>query len=176
MKQLEDLYHFGGGKGESDELFQLKQGGAEGETGEQDQERKKTKAEVMAELISKSKAFRAAKQAQRENDADEMEAVDALFRTLRSEGVFAGAMNRGGDRNRGRGAEVEEEGDAAFDRAARELAFEAKGSASDRLKTREELEVEEQEWALKAERAQKLRARVRSLYTLLYTLCTRTCC
>ena len=130
MKQLEDLYHFGGGKDESDELFTLKEGG-EAE-GKEEAAPRKTKAEVMAELIAKSKAFRAAKQAQREEDVNETEALDAAFKALRGKGALFGAVKKG--RRQGGEEEAEAEvGDAAFDRAARELAFEAKGSAGDRL-------------------------------------------
>lgn len=89
--------HFGGGDDGGD-LFRLKPRPAGGEAGEGEDEEagdaapepRKTKAEVMQEVIAKSKAFRAAKQQQREEDIQETEALDKVFRELGSAGALAG--------------------------------------------------------------------------------------
>jgi hypothetical protein len=52
--------------------------------------------------------------------------------------------------------------DLAYDVAARELVYEAKGGAADRLKSRQELEDQAVQRAQRAEAAQKRRARVRA--------------
>jgi nucleolar protein 14 len=99
--------HFGGGDAE-DDLFRLKpRDGREGESrdepGDGELEEgapaaKRTKAEVMEELIAKSKAFRAAKQHQREEDVEETEALDKAFRELGAAGALAGLVRPKNDK------------------------------------------------------------------------------
>lgn len=91
--------HFGGGEDDAGgDLFRLKPRSAGDEQGEEQDdggaaaapEPRKTKAEVMQEVIAKSKAFRAAKQQQREEDIQETETLDKVFRELGSAGALAG--------------------------------------------------------------------------------------
>lgn len=86
-------------------------------------------AQVMEEVMAKSKAFRAAKQRQREEDLAETEALDSTFAALLQGGALAGLLKKKGAREAAReqpGAEGQR-GDAAYDRLRRELVYEPKG-------------------------------------------------
>ncbi|WIA18434.1 hypothetical protein OEZ85_009894 [Tetradesmus obliquus] len=142
---LEDLvqqYHFGGGE--------------EQQEGQEDGQRK-TKKQVMEEIIAKSKAAKAEKARQKEADEAALDALDDSFKAI-SGGLAAFVKPAGFEKGRKLKAETEE--DAAYDRAARELVFEAKGQASERTLTAEELQEKEQQRlaALEAARLKRMRA------------------
>ncbi|KAK9839415.1 hypothetical protein WJX81_000656 [Elliptochloris bilobata] len=154
-------FHFGGG-------FVRKEGAADvsaGSTGaEQDPERRRTKKEVMEEVMAKSKAARSAKREQRAEDLDATDALDAQFAALVAQGGLADLVRpKGSRRDRvaaAAAAAAQAAEDIVFDRARRELVFEAKATVGDRTHTAEELaEAEAQRLqALEAARQRRMRA------------------
>ncbi|KFM28610.1 Nucleolar protein 14 [Auxenochlorella protothecoides] len=157
--------HFGGGDGEGGDLFQLKprseSAELEGGDGDDAPAPRRSKAEVMEEVIAKSKAFRAAKQQQREEDVEEVEKLDSVFRELGAAGALSRLVRPKGAKGSLAGLESRE--DVAFDIAARELVYEAKGGPADRLKSQAELEAAENERAAKAEAALRHRLKAKDL-------------
>ncbi|KAL6784842.1 NOP14 [Auxenochlorella protothecoides x Auxenochlorella symbiontica] len=157
--------HFGGGDGEGGDLFQLKprseSAEVEGGDGDDAPAPRRSKAEVMEEVIAKSKAFRAAKQQQREEDVEEVEKLDSVFRELGAAGALSRLVRPKGAKGSLAGLESRE--DVAFDIAARELVYEAKGGPADRLKSQAELEAAENERAAKAEAALRRRLKAKDL-------------
>ena len=79
--------------------------------------------------MAKSKAFKAAKQRQREEDLAETEALDSTFTSLMQGGALAGMLKTKGKREPAgeRQGAASEPGDAAYDRLRRELVYEPKG-------------------------------------------------
>lgn len=79
--------------------------------------------------MAKSKAFKAAKQQQREEDLTQTEALDDSFAALMQGGALAGMLKPGGRKQREAGAQLQpaETADAAYDRLRRELVYEPKG-------------------------------------------------
>lgn len=102
---------------------------------------KKSKHEVMQEIIQKSKLHKAARQqaqAQQEDIVDELneqDAFDSLMADLRD---FESS-------NKPKKPEVVNEVNAAYDQAVREMAFDRRAQPGDRTKTEEELRKEEEE-------------------------------
>lgn len=92
--------------------------------------------QVMEEVIAKSKAFRAAKMQQREEDLDATEALDTDFSSFVEAGGLEGLVKPKGARNAKKAADKsaapEDGSDAEFDRFRRELIFEAKGQVRHR--------------------------------------------
>ena len=92
--------HFGGGEGNGDDDdggFEpsLKRGD-HGVDGDDDGgERRKTKAEVMTELIEKSKYHKALKTRQREADEDLLDKLDGTFAALSGDGAFRAVLSKG---------------------------------------------------------------------------------
>tara|TARA_B110000977_G_scaffold115184_2_gene148905 strand:+ start:30128 stop:33343 length:3216 start_codon:yes stop_codon:yes gene_type:complete len=84
--------HFGGGD-EDDETggFSLKRGDHDAD----EPERRKTKKEVMEELIAKSKQGKATRARQREADEDLLDKLDDEFRKISDSGVFNAALSKG---------------------------------------------------------------------------------
>ena len=77
--------------------------------------------------MAKSKAFKAAKQKQREDDFDETDALDSTFGALMQGGALADIMKAKGKKEpKASNADVANE-DAAYDRLRRELTYEPKG-------------------------------------------------
>ena len=75
--------------------------------------------------MAKSKAYKAAKQQQREDDFAETEALDSSFAALLQGGGLAGMVKAKGQKDRS--TAVGNRGDAAYDKLRRELTFEPKG-------------------------------------------------
>ena len=93
--------HFGGG--DDDDAFEptLKRGDheapaeADGDTNDADDERRKTKKEVMDELIDKSKYHKAERAKQRERDEDLLDKLDDEFKEISGAGLFRAALSKG---------------------------------------------------------------------------------
>ncbi len=87
--------------------------------------------QVMEELIAKSKAFKAAKSEQRDEDLEATEALDTKLASLLESGCLAGLVKPKGARHDRKAAEKnappQHGDDTEFDRFRRELVFEAKG-------------------------------------------------
>lgn len=109
----------------------------------------------MEEVIAKSKAFKAEKQRQREEDADETTALDDQFRSLMGDKALLGLMRKKGEK---RDSRADNREDQAFDVLTRELVFEAKAKPGERTLTAEELaELERQRLeALEAQRRRRM--------------------
>ena len=54
--------------------------------------------QVMAEIMAKSKAFKAEKQRQRDEDADETDALDGQFKALLGDPALLGLMRKKGEK------------------------------------------------------------------------------
>ena len=87
--------HFGGGEDEDGEDdgggFSLKRGDHDADV----PERRKTKKEVMEELIAKSKRGKASRARQREADEDLLDKLDDAFRKISDSGAFDAALAKG---------------------------------------------------------------------------------
>ncbi|WVR05233.1 hypothetical protein IAU60_002245 [Kwoniella sp. DSM 27419] len=138
-------------------------GGFDGDADEEDlPERKKSKAEVMSEIIAKSKEHKYERQQQREQD-DEMrdeldEELDDLRALLADAPAIPAASNFAStSRPPVRPPAIvpgDEETD--YDQVVRSLGFESRAKPKNRTKTEEELALEEKETLEKAE-AKRLR-------------------
>ena len=133
-------------------------GGEENEDGDP---KRKTKAEVMSEIIAKSKMYKALKAKQRENDLDLLKSLDNGFRELMKEGRPMGSKTAGNKTNKqADGATVlsmNAEEEEAYDRSAKELVFEMRAKAGERTKTEEEIQAEEEARKEKLERQKRKR-------------------
>ncbi|KAJ3293561.1 nucleolar complex protein 14 [Borealophlyctis nickersoniae] len=123
----------------------------------QDPDRKKTKNEVMKEIIAKSKLHKRERQMQKEEDFRIGEQVDAELDSIRH------LLNMSTDKGRkleplGRVENPITEGekggarDDDYDRFVRELAYDRRAKPTDRLKTEEEIAFEEKAKLEKLER------------------------
>ncbi|OCF35452.1 nucleolar protein 14 [Kwoniella heveanensis BCC8398] len=142
--------HFGGFNGEDEDEEELP-------------ERKKSKAEVMNEIIAKSKEHKYERQQQKEMDdelRDELdEDLDDLRALLQESAPARPAASNFASTSRQPTTSAavpaaSEEGD--YDQVVRSLAFDARAKPKDRTKTEEELALEEKENLEKAE-AKRLR-------------------
>ena len=116
--------HFGGGDFEPT----LKRGDDDAAP-----ERRKSKKDVMDELIAKSKFHKAEKQKQREDDDNTLTQLDAEFKEISEGGLLAGALRKAvGHMKPTKKAAVKapEEKDE-YDTWARTLAYESRGEAGD---------------------------------------------
>ena len=197
--------HFGGGEDEDGEDdgggFSLKRGDHDADV----PERRKTKKEVMEELIAKSKRGKASRARQREADEDLLDKLDDAFRKISDSGAFDAALAKGvghlkpdgwerGNKSRAAKGNDEarggdegatkkkkksfglEEAEAVtlaraattatgepvkddYDKLTRELGLEARGQATDRTKTAEEVEAAEAAALESAERSRLKRMR-----------------
>ncbi|WRT67141.1 uncharacterized protein IL334_004107 [Kwoniella shivajii] len=138
--------HFGGFDGDEDE--------------EELPERKKSKAEVMSEIIAKSKEYKYERQQQKEMDDELRDQLDDNLDDLRAllqEGVPArSAASNFASTSRQAAAAADPEEDVDYDQVVRSLAFESRAKPKNRTKTEEELALEEKENLEKAE-AKRLR-------------------
>ncbi|KAJ1952451.1 nucleolar complex protein 14, partial [Linderina pennispora] len=115
--------------------------------------RKKTKAEVMQEVIAKSKQFKHERQLAKEQDDEVRQELDDDFAAVRA------LLFDGDDDSKPmmKAADGEDNDmDQSYDAAVRELIFEQRARPQDRLKTEDELIREEKE---KLERAERHRQR-----------------
>ncbi|KAI8321096.1 Nop14-like protein [Martensiomyces pterosporus] len=142
--------------------------------GEEDEEgapaRKKTKAEVMQEVIAKSKMHKHERQMIKEQDEEIRRELDDDFEDVRallfadndadedssadkSKPMMKAAGTTAGDEE----AEKRAQADASYDAYVRELVFEQRARPQDRLKTEEEQAREEKERLERAERHRQRR-------------------
>ena len=87
----------------------------------------------MEELIAKSKAGKAAKQMQKEEDLTATDVLDASFQSLLQAGGLSALLKERGskhDRQAAQKAQPQDTGDAEFDRVRRELAFESRAKVN----------------------------------------------
>jgi len=133
-KEMTQQLHFGGGEG-----------------------RRKSKREAMAELIAKSKAFRAERARQKETDLDILDDVDAEFADIRRNLQLA--KGREGGRGAARLSSREAVGDEGFDAVAAGLNRGGRGRAGDALPTPEELAEQERKRLETLEQLRLKRAR-----------------
>ena len=127
-QELDDMmreYNFGGG-----------------EEGKGPDGKPKTRKEVMEEIIAKSRAFKAQRQKQKEEDVEEMAKLDSEYKDLlHSQALSQFIKPKGyGKENK---LKADNKQDQDYDVAARELAFEAKGAAVDRTLAPEEVAEKE---------------------------------
>lgn len=155
--QLTRDLHFGGGFEPSKRSRDL---------GDQDGDAepiRKSKKEVMEEIIAKSKMHKAMKSQQKEEDVAETEALDEAWKALAQGGSLAGLMrpkgSKGGDV---KGLPVDES-DRKFDVLTRELVFEAKAQPGERTLTAEELAELERHRLEELEKQRLKRQRVSNL-------------
>ncbi|PIA19794.1 Nop14-like protein [Coemansia reversa NRRL 1564] len=111
---------------------------------EQQPARKKTKAEVMQEIIAKSKQHKHEQQQQREQDDGERQQLDDEFESVRGLLSFEDGPRDSDD--------DEPQQQRAYDAHVRELTFEMRARPQDRLLTEEEKARDELERLEKAER------------------------
>ena len=137
---------------EGDDPAAALRGGGEGGEG-----RRKSKREAMAELIAKSKAFRAERARQKETDLDILDDVDAEFADIRRSLQLA--KGRNGERGAARLSSREAVGDDGFDAAAASLSRGGRGRAGDALPTPEELAEKERKRLEALEQLRLKRAR-----------------
>ena len=133
---LLESYNFGGGAGDN---------GPAGKDGEGN--KFKSKKEIMEEVIAKSKMFKAMKTKQREEDMEEMDALDQAWRELSQTSAAAALLRPKGSRYETNAASkaLMSDADKTYDTLARELVFEAKAQAGERTLTKEELADLEQQ-------------------------------
>ncbi|KXZ52129.1 hypothetical protein GPECTOR_10g758 [Gonium pectorale] len=179
-EELVAKYHFGGG-GEEGEGAE-EEGAEDGDKGAGAVGGKpKTRKQVMEEIIAKSRMYRALKAQQKEADEQELDQLNDTFKQLVRSAALAkyvkppkadkwgGAGWLAGGRGEWGSSDAEwmeglkvpasDPADAAYDVAARELAFEAKGAATERTLTPEELAERERQRleALEKERLKRMR-------------------
>ncbi|KAK7206243.1 nucleolar protein 14 [Myxozyma melibiosi] len=152
--ESEGLTHFGQSLSLDDE-FTLgdSNGGLKrrpGDASDDDEpERKKSKNEVMKEVIAKSKMYKYERQKAKEEDLEQIEALDGEMDGLRSLLFSSSAATT-------QPSEPVPERDIEYDEAVRELGFDRRAQPSDRTKTEEEL-AEERVKQLKELEDQRLR-------------------
>ncbi|KAG2366802.1 nucleolar protein 14 [Suillus spraguei] len=127
-------------------------------------DRKKSKAEVMAELIAKSKEHKARRQLEKVEEDSMRHQLDEDFDSLRSL-LFApdaqtadsnlASLGNSGNQPDIPSVDIDEQMD--YDRQVRELAFDQRAKPKDRTKTEDELALEEKEALEKAERQRRRR-------------------
>ncbi|EIW69706.1 hypothetical protein TREMEDRAFT_20830, partial [Tremella mesenterica DSM 1558] len=129
-------------------------GGFEREGEEDGEERKKSKAEVMSELIAKSKGYKHERQQQKELDIDLREELDEDIDELRA--LLQDSAPASGPSTLSRRMQLlkeqdEQDADGNYDQVVKTLAFDARAKPKNRTKTEEELAVEEKERLEEAE-------------------------
>ncbi|PWN44710.1 Nop14-like protein [Ceraceosorus guamensis] len=159
-------------------------GGFDDENNDDDPDRKKSKYEVMQEVMAKSKLAKLERQRAKEKDDDLRMELDDDFASLRealfgpaqdytealreaertatepeAEGRQAKAKVSDADGNAQKPARVEREKSEEYDAFVRELAFDRRAQPQDRLKTADELAAEEAERLRIAEDARLRRMR-----------------
>lgn len=116
-------------------------------------EKKKSKAEVMSEIIAKSKDYKMERQKQKDMDDDLRDELDENLDDLRELLGTAPVLDRnaipGPSRPKSTNKDAAE--DREYDQVVRTLAYEARAKPKDRTKTEDELAVEEAGALQKAE-------------------------
>ncbi|XP_024521488.1 nucleolar protein 14-like [Selaginella moellendorffii] len=119
---------------------------------------KRSKKEIMEEVIAKSKHFKAVKAKEKEDDLDLREKLDSDFKVLAETPALLSLMRpkkintlkallaKGSIKNdKASDADTEKEKPDDYDKLMKEMAFEIRAQASERLKTSEEIAKEEKE-------------------------------
>lgn len=154
--EMTRAFHFGGGDFEPT----LKRDGDGHDVSEP--ERRKTKKEVMEELIAKSKFHKAEKQKQREDDQYTLDKLDADFKVISQGGMLSSALRKAVGHmkptTKAKSNAPEQEKDE-YDTWARTLAYERRGQAGERARTQEEVEAQEKLALEQAERKRLKRMR-----------------
>ncbi|KAF7332673.1 hypothetical protein MKEN_00150200 [Mycena kentingensis (nom. inval.)] len=125
---------------------------------EDEPERKKTKAEVMSEVIAKSKAYKMQHQMEREEEDNVRHELDQQFDSLRS--LLFSAPKAAPAEDAAKTTLMDTDivpDDPDYDQRVRELAFDARAKPKDRMKTEEEVARAEKEALEKAERSRRKR-------------------
>ncbi|KAG6832346.1 hypothetical protein H0H87_001810 [Tephrocybe sp. NHM501043] len=157
------------GKIDADVVKHTHFGGFEEEEDDESEEpaRKKSKAEVMAEVMAKSKEHKLRRQMEREQEDNVRHELDQDFDALRAL-IYAPDPSSTGSNSVPLGGAVAETSSKAavlilptapedYDQHVRELAFEKRAKPKDRTKTEEEIALEEKEALEKAERRRRRR-------------------
>ncbi|KAI0331280.1 Nop14-like protein [Cubamyces sp. BRFM 1775] len=135
----------------------------EDEEDEDEPARKKSKAEVMAEVIAKSKEHKALRQTQQEEDENLRHELDQELDSIRSLLFARPPAEPAADASAGASAPAQAapapDDDKEYDQYVRELALDRRAKPKDRTKTEEELALEEKEALEKAERRRLKRMR-----------------
>ncbi|RPD66900.1 Nop14-like protein [Lentinus tigrinus ALCF2SS1-7] len=154
-KQTVERSHFGGFGEDEDE----------GDDHEDEPARKKSKAEVMAEVIAKSKQHKLLRQTQQEEDENLRHELDNELDSIRSL-LFApppaenpATPSTDAPAPAPLAAPPPEDQDKEYDQYVRELALDRRAKPKDRTKTEEELALEEKEALEKAEQRRLRRMR-----------------
>ncbi|SCU92060.1 LADA_0F14026g1_1 [Lachancea dasiensis] len=147
-----NLTHYGKSLALEDEFedgdLGLQESMAAGESSElQDPKRKKTKAEVMKEVIAKSKFYKQERQKAQEKLQDDIQDVDEEFDDIMSE------LNSLPKRKAQAEVKVADDSDKQYDTKVRELGLERRAEPADRTKTEEEIRKENDEKRSKLEQA-----------------------
>ncbi|KAH7105528.1 Nop14-like protein [Auriculariales sp. MPI-PUGE-AT-0066] len=119
---------------------------------EDDPDRKKSKAEVMAEVIAKSKEHKYMRQMNQERQEAQRHQLDDEFSNIQ-------ALLMGGKPDVLAPAPTNDNNDKDYDTLVRELVFDHRSKPSDRTKTEDELAVEEKAKLEKLERSRIRRMR-----------------
>ena len=133
-------------------------------------ERRKTKKEVMDELIAKSKMYKAEKAKQRDDDEELLDKLDADFRVISQGGLLQGALRKAvghlkpTNKNTSlnilqSGLPKEDDTKSDYDKIAKSLALDARAHAAEREKTSEQIEARQKRQLEEAERARLKRMR-----------------
>ncbi|KAI9000756.1 Nop14-like protein [Trametes punicea] len=140
--------------------------GDEEEEDEDEPARKKTKAEVMAEVIAKSKEHKFLRQTQQEEDENlrheldqELDSIRSLLFAVPPPAEHAAEGSAGTSDPASAAAAAVPDDDKEYDQYVRELALDRRAKPKDRTKTEEELALEEKEALEKAERRRLKRMR-----------------
>ncbi|KAG9317709.1 Nop14-like protein [Chiua virens] len=124
-------------------------------------ERKKSKAEVMAEVIAKSKAHKMHRQMEKEQEENMRHELDQDFDSLRT--LLYAPDPSSIDHDTFDAAKptlpesANDEDAMDYDKQVRELAFDKRAKPKDRTKTEEELALEQKEALEKAEKERRMR-------------------
>ncbi|PVV02461.1 hypothetical protein BB560_003086, partial [Smittium megazygosporum] len=115
---------------------------------------KKSRAQVMKEIISKSKMHKHERQLAKEEDLNIRNEIDDDFDELRDILASDGNLKTSNSTRDqiGKNSEPEEKGDDSYDTAVRSLIFDQRAKPTDRLKTEEEIIAERKEFLERAER------------------------
>lgn len=117
-------------------------------------ERKKSKQEVMSEIMAKSKGYKAERQHQKDMDEDLRDELDGELNDLRA------LLQEGpSDTAAYRPKPASHENDAGYAQFVKTLAFEARAKPKDRTKTEDELAMEEKTRLEEAEAKRQRRMR-----------------
>ncbi|KAF7335317.1 hypothetical protein MSAN_02342500 [Mycena sanguinolenta] len=131
------------------------QGFSDDEDEDDQPERKKSKAEVMAEVMAKSKEHKLRRQMEREEEDNVRHELDQEFDSLRDL-IYAPDPSASGSNSLPLGS-APKPIEVDYDQRVRELAFDARAKPKDRTKTEEEIALAEKEALEKAERRRRKR-------------------